>query len=188
MASANVFVGARSRPTVVNAYRNGAEVCPRLWLPASRRPELSPPPTVSDTHRSDVGLHTQFLLSKIGIRLGQKTKINILKNVSGVLQPASAERLAQRSVASMAPSLPHLGIIAPANAVPLVLLFPATLLSLLACAQSRLTLLLGPPGAGKTTLMKALAGKLDGGVKVRRVSLFCRDCWFHAGTLVMGHC
>jgi len=35
-------------------------------------------------------LHAQFLLSKIGIKLGHKTKINILKNVSGVLQPVSA--------------------------------------------------------------------------------------------------
>ncbi len=45
------------------------------------------------------------------------------------------------------------------------------LLSPLTCAQSRLTLLLGPPGAGKTTLMKALAGKLGGDVKVRGISL-----------------
>lgn len=30
----------------------------------------------------------------------------------------------------------------------------------------RLTLLLGPPSCGKSTLLKALAGKLDGGLKV----------------------
>ena len=38
----------------------------------------------------------------------------------------------------------------------------------------RLTLLLGPPASGKTTLLKALAGKLKGGsLQVPRVNVVC---------------
>ncbi|KAF7045189.1 hypothetical protein CFC21_054322, partial [Triticum aestivum] len=33
---------------------------------------------------------------------------------------------------------------------------------------SRMTLLLGAPGSGKTTFLKALAGKLDSSLKVRK--------------------
>lgn len=34
----------------------------------------------------------------------------------------------------------------------------------------RMTLLLGPPGAGKTTFLLALAGKLDNNLRVRFLS------------------
>ena len=46
-------------------------------------------------------------------------------------------------------------------------------------APGRLTLLLGPPNAGKSTLLKALAGKLDKhGLQVRgrHPCLFWRPC------------
>jgi len=62
-------------------------------------------------------------------------------------------------------------MVAFAHAFLRCLLLLVTLLTCSACAQSRLTLLLGPPGAGKTTLMKALAGKLGGDVKVHSLPL-----------------
>ncbi|TYG97908.1 hypothetical protein ES288_A10G075400v1 [Gossypium darwinii] len=54
----------------------------------------------------------------LGIRLSKPTKLNILKDISGIIKP------------------------------------------------SRMTLLLGPPSSGKTTLLLALAGKLDPSLKV----------------------
>ncbi|OMO66548.1 ABC-2 type transporter [Corchorus olitorius] len=56
-------------------------------------------------------------LGFVGIRLSKPTKLNILKNVSGIIKPC------------------------------------------------RMTLLLGPPASGKTTLLLALAGKLDPSLK-----------------------
>lgn len=58
-------------------------------------------------------------LSCFGIRMAEKTKLTILKDVSGIIKP------------------------------------------------SRMTLLLGPPSSGKTTLLLALAGKLDQSLKTR---------------------
>ncbi|EPS67720.1 hypothetical protein M569_07054, partial [Genlisea aurea] len=58
-------------------------------------------------------------LNRLGFRSGKKTKLTILKDVSGIIKP------------------------------------------------SRMTLLLGPPSSGKTTLLLALAGKLDPSLKVR---------------------
>ncbi|XP_031120033.1 ABC transporter G family member 35-like [Ipomoea triloba] len=58
-------------------------------------------------------------LGCVGIRLAQKTKLTILKDVSGIVKP------------------------------------------------SRMTLLLGPPSSGKTSLLLALAGKLDPTLKVK---------------------
>ncbi|KAL8217385.1 hypothetical protein R6Q57_020758 [Mikania cordata] len=60
----------------------------------------------------------ESLLSLFGISLSKKTKLTILKNISGIIKP------------------------------------------------SRMTLLLGPPSSGKTTLLLALAGKLDSTLKV----------------------
>ena len=40
--------------------------------------------------------------------------------------------------------------------------------------MTRLTLLLGPPGSGKTTFLLALAGKLDSKLRVRRLVLALR--------------
>lgn len=42
----------------------------------------------------------------------------------------------------------------------------------------RFTLLLGPPGAGKTTFMRALSGQLKGEskLKVRWLSRHCESC------------
>ncbi|KAI3671593.1 hypothetical protein L1987_87332 [Smallanthus sonchifolius] len=60
----------------------------------------------------------ELLLSSIGINLSKKTKLTILKDISGIIKP------------------------------------------------SRMTLLLGPPSSGKTTLLLALAGKLDSSLKV----------------------
>ncbi|KAJ0709581.1 putative ABC-type ferric hydroxamate transporter [Helianthus annuus] len=60
----------------------------------------------------------ESLLGSIGISLSKKTKITILKNISGIIKP------------------------------------------------SRMALLLGPPSSGKTTLLLALAGKLDSSLKV----------------------
>ncbi|KAM0032055.1 putative P-loop containing nucleoside triphosphate hydrolase, ABC-transporter [Helianthus debilis subsp. tardiflorus] len=59
----------------------------------------------------------ESLLGSIGISLSKKTKITILKNISGIIKP------------------------------------------------SRMALLLGPPSSGKTTLLLALAGKLDSSLK-----------------------
>jgi energy-coupling factor transporter ATP-binding protein EcfA2 len=53
------------------------------------------------------------LLGRVGVKLGKRKTLHILKDVSGVVRP------------------------------------------------SRMTLLLGPPSSGKTTLLLALAGKLD---------------------------
>ncbi|PKA64631.1 Pleiotropic drug resistance protein 12 [Apostasia shenzhenica] len=55
----------------------------------------------------------ESIISSLGMKLAEKTEVNILKNVSGIISP------------------------------------------------SRMTLLLGPPSSGKTTLLLALAGKLD---------------------------
>ncbi|KAI3761586.1 hypothetical protein L1987_52006 [Smallanthus sonchifolius] len=60
----------------------------------------------------------ESLQSSIGINLSKKTKLTILKDISGIIKP------------------------------------------------SRMTLLLGPPSSGKTTLLLALAGKLDSSLKV----------------------
>ncbi|XP_076952064.1 ABC transporter G family member 35-like [Bidens hawaiensis] len=60
----------------------------------------------------------ESLLGCIGINLSKKTKLSILKNISGIIKP------------------------------------------------SRMALLLGPPSSGKTTLLLALAGKLDSSLKV----------------------
>lgn len=38
----------------------------------------------------------------------------------------------------------------------------------------RMTLLLGPPSSGKTTLLLALAGRLGSDLKVCHLSLFCK--------------
>ncbi|KAH6801487.1 ABC-2 and Plant PDR ABC-type transporter family protein [Perilla frutescens var. hirtella] len=72
-------------------------------------------PTLLNTARN-VG---ESALGCLGIRLAQKTKLTILKDVSGIIKP------------------------------------------------SRMTLLLGPPSSGKTTLLLALAGKLDSTLKTR---------------------
>ncbi|KAA3479321.1 ABC transporter G family member 29-like isoform X1 [Gossypium australe] len=60
----------------------------------------------------------ELALSMLGIRLSKPTKLNILKDMSGIIKP------------------------------------------------SRMTLLLGPPSSGKSTLLLALAGKLDPSLKV----------------------
>ncbi|MBA0695700.1 hypothetical protein Goari_002310, partial [Gossypium aridum] len=60
----------------------------------------------------------ELALAMLGIRLSNPTKLNILKDISGIIKP------------------------------------------------SRMTLLLGPPSSGKTTLLLALAGKLDPSLKV----------------------
>ncbi|XP_076898366.1 ABC transporter G family member 35-like [Bidens hawaiensis] len=60
----------------------------------------------------------ESILSSVGINLSKKTKLTILKNISGIIKP------------------------------------------------SRMTLLLGPPSSGKTTLLLALAGKLDSSLRV----------------------
>nr|QVT92281.1 ABC transporter [Salvia miltiorrhiza] len=72
-------------------------------------------PTLINTARN-IG---EMALGCLGIRLAQKTKLTILKDVSGIIKP------------------------------------------------SRMTLLLGPPSSGKTTLLLALAGKLDPTLKTR---------------------
>lgn len=72
-------------------------------------------PTLLNTARN-IG---ETALGYLGIRLAQKTKLTILKDVSGIIKP------------------------------------------------SRMTLLLGPPSSGKTTLLLALAGKLDPTLKTR---------------------
>lgn len=58
-------------------------------------------------------------ISMLGIRLAKRTKVTILKHVSGIIKPG------------------------------------------------RMALLLGPPSSGKTTLLLALAGKLDPSLKVK---------------------
>ncbi|KAM0032056.1 putative ABC-type sulfate transporter [Helianthus debilis subsp. tardiflorus] len=61
----------------------------------------------------------ESLLNYIGINLSKKTKLTILKDVSGIIKP------------------------------------------------SRMTLLMGPPSSGKTTLLLAMSGKLDSSLKVK---------------------
>ncbi|KAL9463515.1 hypothetical protein AB3S75_001346 [Citrus x aurantiifolia] len=61
----------------------------------------------------------ESILGLLGIEMAKRTKLTILKDVSGIIKP------------------------------------------------SRMTLLLGPPSSGKTTLLLALAGKLDRDLKVR---------------------
>ncbi|KAK4489205.1 hypothetical protein RD792_005000 [Penstemon davidsonii] len=72
-------------------------------------------PTLANTARDIV----EMTLSCVGISLTQKTKLTILKDVSGIIKP------------------------------------------------SRMTLLLGPPSSGKTTLLLALAGRLDQTLKTK---------------------
>ncbi|KAL8537692.1 hypothetical protein ACS0TY_012730 [Phlomoides rotata] len=72
-------------------------------------------PTLPNAARNMV----ETAIGCIGIRMAQKTKLTILKEISGIIKP------------------------------------------------SRMTLLLGPPSSGKTTLLLALAGKLDPTLKAR---------------------
>ncbi|KAJ7951715.1 Pleiotropic drug resistance ABC transporter [Quillaja saponaria] len=72
-------------------------------------------PTLLNTARN----MAESTLNLCGIRLAKRTKLAILKDVSGIIKP------------------------------------------------SRMTLLLGPPSSGKTTLLLALAGKLDENLKVQ---------------------
>lgn len=72
-------------------------------------------PTLLNTAR-DIG---ESLLATIGIRLSKRTKLTIIKDISGIVKP------------------------------------------------SRMALLLGPPSSGKTTLLLALAGKLDPDLEVK---------------------
>ncbi|KAL4353278.1 hypothetical protein GQ457_06G011440 [Hibiscus cannabinus] len=81
---AEMYMGSRALPTLVNTTQNIAELC----------------------------------LAMLGIRLSKRTQFSILKDISGIIKP------------------------------------------------SRMTLLLGPPSSGKTTLLLALAGKLDPSLKV----------------------
>ncbi|KAK8713618.1 hypothetical protein V6N13_148830 [Hibiscus sabdariffa] len=81
---AEIYMGSRALPTLVNTTQNIAELC----------------------------------LAMLGIRLSKRTQFSILKDISGIIKP------------------------------------------------SRMTLLLGPPSSGKTTLLLALAGKLDPSLKV----------------------
>ncbi|KAK1434146.1 hypothetical protein QVD17_11064 [Tagetes erecta] len=71
-------------------------------------------PTLPNAARNIV----ESLLGFVGISLSKKTKLPILKDVSGIIKP------------------------------------------------SRMTLLLGPPSSGKTTLLLAMSGKLDSSLKV----------------------
>lgn len=72
-------------------------------------------PTLLNTAR-DIG---ESLLATIGIKLSKRTKLTIIKDISGIVKP------------------------------------------------SRMVLLLGPPSSGKTTLLLALAGKLDPDLEVK---------------------
>lgn len=71
-------------------------------------------PTLANATR-DVA---DWLLGLVGLNLAERKRLQILKDVSGVIRP------------------------------------------------SRMTLLLGPPASGKTTLLLALAGKLDPSLEV----------------------
>jgi ATPase family associated with various cellular activities (AAA) len=85
----------------------------------------------------------------------KKVPLNILNNVSGVIKP---KRYCNT------PTLEASGLDGFFN----ILIFIAMLLTLyiLKFKISRMTLLLGPPGSGKTSLLLALAGKLDSELKV----------------------
>lgn len=72
-------------------------------------------PTIPNAARNLV----ESLLGVIGVRTAERTKLTILKDISGIVKP------------------------------------------------SRMCLLLGPPSSGKTTLLLALAGKLDQSLKVK---------------------
>ncbi|CAH8387142.1 unnamed protein product [Eruca vesicaria subsp. sativa] len=82
------------------------------------------------------------LIKLSGVRT-HEAKISILNDVSGIINPG-------RLVASFDPIF-ELCVMQSTNVT---------------CCFSRLTLLLGPPGCGKTTLLKALSGNLDKNLKL----------------------
>ena len=92
-ASASVFVGNRALPSVTNAFRNGAEVLHTAPLP-EHGDTTGWICTQATSHADMVRLRAQYLLAKIGIRLASKRKMEILKNINGILHPVCASHSA----------------------------------------------------------------------------------------------
>lgn len=95
-------------------------------------------------------------LGLFGISTAKRTKLTILKNVSGIIKP-SRYHLHFLIINYFEPSslglFVHYYNLGWCNVTILIVLY-------------RMALLLGPPSSGKTTLLLALAGKLDNDLRV----------------------
>lgn len=99
----------------------------------------------------------QGIFEKIKIIPSKKKSIKILHDVNGIVRPS---RLVSTTISLKKKQLPHL---------------IKSQLSFVHCV--RMTLLLGPPGSGKTILLKALAGKLDKDLRVCDCDCDCSSCY-----------
>lgn len=106
-------------------------------------------PTLSNAARN-IG---ENMLGCFGLGMAEKTKLTILREVSGILKPSRYFTILILTKYCHILKLRTLTYISP-----------SVLGYYLNC--DRMTLLLGPPSSGKTTLLLALAGKLDPTLKV----------------------
>lgn len=111
-------------------------------------------PTLANASRDVV----ESLLGLVGLNFAKRKALHILKDVSGVVRPS---RYCTRV---------HVSVVGKYFCRVL-----QAWIKLTCCFASRMTLVLGPPSSGKTTLLLALAGKLDPTLAVKFCRLFSRD-------------
>lgn len=96
----------------------------------------------------------EMALSCFGVKLAERTNLHILKDISGIISPS-------RCVFSV---FMYINIYTYCvRTLKQKLKWKCTNFHLL---MNRMTLLLGPPSCGKTTLLSALAGRLSPSLKV----------------------
>lgn len=101
---------------------------------------------------SNVALNiAESTLGLVGITWAKRTKLAILKDVSGIVKPSRSVRR------DCSPTNTHIGI----SIICFIYIYIYFFFKF-----CRMALLLGPPSSGKTTLLLALAGKLDPNLKV----------------------
>lgn len=111
----SVYVGSRALPSVLNAYRNALEVREHRCMPLVSIDQCQ---TVSGLHRpspvhptqrrqSCASLfHRQGIVQKLGIKMAQKRRFQILRGVSGIIKPVSCRQPIYVSPARCMPMQP----------------------------------------------------------------------------------